>query len=90
MCMKISRAMNGDDSTGPLPRRRPPLEIKSRLATEVALQEAVMKLVQLSRERYIMKRKAQIMGCLQGKSFAELENYEWYDYSGCSKKYCNQ
>ena len=35
----------------------------------------------------MMLQKAKIEGCIKGKSFLELEQLEWYDYSGCAKKY---
>ena len=54
---------------------------------ERVLTEACKKLAEVERERYIWQQRARIEGCLNGKSLLELNNMEWYHFSGYPKKY---
>ena len=61
--------------------------VRSPDVTEDLLKKVRVKLQMVERDRYIMQQMARIEKCHCGMGFQELERIQWYDYSGCPKKY---
>ena len=71
------------------PRCKLPIScsLESRKSVDIILAEACKKLETVKVERYIMRQQAKIEGCKKGVDQKQLKHLEWFDYSGCPKKY---
>ena len=69
------------------PKPQPKQKQYTSQDVDLLLHNVCKRLEIVQRERYMMLQKAKIEGCIKAKSFLELEQLEWYHYSGCAKKY---
>ena len=55
--------------------------------TKILLHKVCAELVLVLKERFVMQNMAKIEACCQGEDFEKIEKLDWYDFSGCTKKY---
>jgi len=60
--------------------------IKTR-SVDLLLLEVCEKLKMVQMERYIMLQQAKIEGYNKGMEWWKLDHLDWFDYSGCPKRY---